>query len=544
MSHSTVAPGRHWLAGVLALGFLVSSIAPLSAQDNRQLLDKLLKEYIQSELEKMDQKTNPASGGTTPTATKQVVDNSREIHNDLQEFTRDTDDLALSLSADSRRIDGLNQILPSLYQLRARSSILAEKTQTGNQWSNLLEDIKTIDRDWRTVSFKLDQLQGLTQQQTRLASRLDQISADLIQHLDARPQMNTYELTRTLASLSVDFENLLEEIDLEISNAGDRRDLLLEGRKAQQQVQHISLLIRDEAQYDTIKSEYQRFKGIWDPMLTKLQTYDNRYIERSLRRINESDRSIHELLWMPHEIDRQQLVYQTSLLKKDVDEFFARTPLKLLITLPNPEFVLSTADAFYGVCENFTDIVNRNGSREDMVDAFRYIEESQAEFITMFKPIRSQAALNVLNSIDKHVQDLRGGLVLEEQFDRRKAIELGASLQNLSEHLHMDTKLWLSHVQVSYEQQAEDATARFSQLAARFHQQALNGSNAKQLQTISDDLYEQWRSVHSYISRSTNEDRAHLARLAAHIGPTLVEVRTLTQDAGNGPLAAGGFNRN
>ena len=65
--------------------------------------------------------------------------------------------------------------------------------------------------------------------------------------------------------------------------------------------------------------------------------------------------------------------------------------------------------------------------REDMVDAFRYIEDSQTEFITMFKPIRSQAALNVLNAIDKHVSDLRGGLILEEQFDRSKAIELGAT---------------------------------------------------------------------------------------------------------------------
>ena len=109
----------------------------------------------------------------------------------------------------------------------------------------------------------------------------------------------------------------------------------------------------------------------------------------------------------------------------------------------------------------------------------------------------------------------------------------------------MDTKLWLSHVNVPYEQQAEDATSRFSSLAAKFHQEALNGSNGTRLQQMSDDLYEQWRTVHSYISRSTNEDRAHLARLAAHIGPTLVEIRTLTQDAGNGPLASGsGFPRN
>jgi hypothetical protein len=262
-------------------------------------------------------------------------------------------------------------------------------------------------------------------------------------------------------------------------------------------------------------------------------------MERSLRRISESDRSIQDILWIPHEIDRQQLTYQTSLLKKDVDEFFSRTPLKLLISLPNPEYVISTADAFYGVCENFTDIVNRNGNREDMVDAFRYIEDSQTEFITMFKPIRSQAALNVLNAIDQHVHGLRSGLTLEEQFDRRKAVELGASLQNLAEHLNMDTKLWLSHVQVNYARDAQAATTRFAELAAKFHQQASSSGHATTLKSLSNDLYEQWRVVHGYLTKSTGEDRAHLAQLASHIGPNLIELQTLTQDAGTGPLAAG-----
>jgi hypothetical protein len=543
MLSSPVDRARPWLCGVLILPLILTMCTRTQAQDSRrELLDNYLKDLIKNELQKLEQKNQPDE--FAPSAPKVKVDNSREIHSALRSFTNDCDDLALSLITDSRRIPGLNQLLPEIYQLRARSSVLADKTAQGNDWSNLLDDIKTIDRDWRTVSFKLSQLQGLSRQQTRLMARLDQTSQDLIGDLNARPQINTYELTQALASLQVDFQNLLEEVEFEITDSTERNSLLIEGRQAQQQVGHMSLMVRDGADYDSLVEEYGRFSQIWSPMLTKLQGYNNRYIERSLRRISESDRNIHELLWLPQEIDRQQLMYQTSLLKKDVDEFFARTPLKLLISLPNPEYVLSTADAFYGVCENFTDIVNRNGSREDMVDAFSYIVDAQADFIETFKPIRSQAALNVLNSIDQHVHDLREGLILEEQFDNRKAIELGASLQNLAEHLHMDTRIWLSDVQVGYERQAEAATARFSELAAEYHRQALNGSNASKLKSLSDDLYEQWRIVHSYISRSTNEHRTHLARLASHIGPAVVELRTLTQDAGAGPLAGSPFPRN
>lgn len=520
-------PVTRSVGGCLLTLFLTLGIANTGfAQTEREkYLEELLKSLVESELQKIENKTPPALGTAAPAR----VDNSRKIHETLNSFSKDCSELAMSLGESAVRIPGAREQLTELYRLRARSALLAEKTAQGDQWGNLLEDIRSIDRDWRTTSLKISQLRGLSQAQTRLIQRLDTSSGTLMGYLNARPQLNYFELTQAVATLNTAFENLLEEISFEMTDTTESRNLMLEGRKIQQQTRQIGLLVRDQADYEAIKNEYSRYQQMWEPMMVQLRKLDNRYIERSLRRISDANRSMHELLWLPHQVDRQKLLYVTSMLKKDVDDFFARTPLKLLISLPDSEYVLPTADAFYGVCENFTDSVERGENHQEMIDAFQYITESEKDFSRLFKPIRSQAALNVLTAIDQHIRELQQALVLKENFDRRQTINLGASLENLAEHVHLDTKLWLDRSNESFKVQALAATSDFSRQAAEFHKQALSGANVAQLRTLSEKLYDSWRKVHGYISLSRDEDRAHLARLATHIGPNLVEIRTLVQ---------------
>ena len=516
---------------LLAL-FVGVCLAPnASAQsDRKELLENLLKELLKDEQQKLDDHTQPSLSGAPKANVK--VSNSRQIHQELERFSRDCSDLALSLSESTQQIPGIRERLTDLYRLRARSSLLSDRTETGDQWSNLIDDVKSLDRDWQSLSYKLGQLNGLSQNQKRLVQRLDGSSQNIMGYLSPGQggrQLNYYELTRTLAALNVDFQNLIEEVQFELGNTQSGQNTIIEIRKTQQQARHMSLLVREESGYEALNREFDRLNQLWDPILMNLRKENNRYIERALSRISDSMTAMHELLFRPHQIDRQKLLYLTSLLRKDVDEFFSRTPLKLLIHLPDSDYILPTADAFYGVCENFTDLVERGENEQQLVEAFSYITDSQEEFSRVFKPIRSQAALNVLTAIDNHVTELRTAMVIQESFDRRKAIELGASLENLSEHLHLDTQLWLSEVNVGFKNEALRETSSFAQRAAEFHRQALQGASISKLRTLSADLYENWRRVHGYISLSQGEYRSHLARLATHIGPTIVEMRTLVQ---------------
>jgi hypothetical protein len=523
--------GARAISGCLLTLFLTLGVANVGfAQSNRanrdKQLEEMLKSLIESELQNLERRNESFSSAATQNTR---VENARQIHTTLKTFSQDCSDLALALGESIITIPGAREHLTELYRLRARTALLAEKTEQGDQWGNLLEDIRSVDRDWRTTSLKISQLRGLNQNQTQLVGRLDRSSETLMGFLNARPQLNYFELTQALASLNTSYENLLEEISFEVTNPAQSRNLQSEVRKIQQQAQHMGSLIRDRSDYEAIRSEHARLDRMWDPIMVQLRRFDNRYIERSLRRISDANRSIQSLLWLPHQVDRQKLLYVTSMLKKDVDDFFARTPLKLLISLPDSEYVLPTADAFYGVCENFADSVERGENHQEMIDAFQYIAENEREFNRLFTPIRSQAAVNVLTSIDQHIRELKDALAVRETFDRRKAVTLGASLENLAEHLHMDTKLWLSHTNQSFSAQALAATTEFSSLSAEFHRQASNGATIAQLRSLSDRIHESWRKVHGYISLSQNEDRIQLARLATHIGPNLVEIRTLVQ---------------
>ncbi len=521
---------RRPLAALLAVTFVVGGLSSARAQDNRQqIIDELLRNLIQIEQDKISNQslTSPAPSTINP-ATLPVKD-PRALNAALKEFSTACADLAMSLYNDINRVSGVRPLLTDVYRLRARSSVLADKTVSGDEWKTLMEDISSIDRDWRVLSFKLAQVPDLSQSQTRLMARLDKSTETIGGLLKASPQVNYFELSQTLSALNVDIANLIDDIEIELGNSDSTRGLLIEAGKLQQQVRLIGTLVRDQSTHSRIVEEYGRFTKLWEPLIIRLQRLGNRYVDRNVRRIGESTRKLQELLWLPHEVDRQNLLYVTSLLKKDVDEFFSRTPLKLLIALPNSQYVLATADQFYGVCENFTDLVERNQNMAELVDAFRYIEETEEEFSRIFKPIRSQAALTVLTAIDRHVGELRNELVLNKSFDRSRATQLAASLANLSENLNLDTRIWLNRTQPNYRDKALQATARFAQLSGEFHRQILSGANGTQLATLSNQLYETWREVHGYISLSTNEDRIRLARLAAEIGPAIIELRTLVQ---------------
>jgi hypothetical protein len=104
-------------------------------------------------------------------------------------------------------------------------------------------------------------------------------------------------------------------------------------RKLQQQVTRIEELVIDNYPYERIVSEYNRFERAWAVMLDQVASISNTYVQRSVRRIIDADNLIHELLWIENTTSRAQLKQTADALIRDVDEFYNRTPLKLLVEL-------------------------------------------------------------------------------------------------------------------------------------------------------------------------------------------------------------------
>ena len=332
--------------------------------------------------------------------------------------------------------------------------------------------------------------------------------------------------------MSAVLHNLMDDIEIEVPRSQQQIDLLLRGRRIEQQARQVANTVEDTGDYQQVAAQYREFQRVWYPFATDLRPLNNRYLERSVRRVNDVDSSIHELLWLPYQMDREKLLYLCSVLKRDVDDFFVRAPLKLMIELPNSDQVLTVADEFYGVCQNFTDVVSRGEDVQQIVDAYHYIEDSWRSFSSLFRPLKSQAAQQVLAEIDNNIVALGQALQIQAGANQgghyqQNVVEIAASLDNLSRHLENDIGQWLSVRAVDYRDYAIQDAAQFRQDCQQIHEMLARQATAQDLAREADQLTRDWRRVYDDIQRCTTAEKPHLQRMAAQISPQVVELRTI-----------------
>ena len=524
-------------AGALLLAAAAVCVSAETAEaqrrptDRRDMVDDLLRSLIETESDRREYRRSPVPERRS-TPSPRVVDSPTDqmltMRRALDGVSRDADRLATMLDAERTRVPDVRVYLADVLKLRARVSVLSQRARTLNDHRLLQEDLKAVDRDWRVLAYRLTRIRGLSRQTLDQIERLTSYAKAIGQVYELDPQIDQGALLRQTAALTSDLQSLHQDMEIELETSPDRSELLLLARRAQQQADQVTQYILDRQNYSTIVSEYQKFQRIWYPLATRLRVHQSSYLERSVRRIRHADEEIHELLWIPKQMDREQLVHLTNVLKSDVDEFFTRAPLKLLIGLPRSNEALASADQFYGVCENFIDSVNRNEDMDSLVDAYRYIDNAWHTFHDIYRPLQSAAAQRVLAEIEYSVNSLRDSLqVAETGFDHQALLQRAATLENLAEHIELDTRDWLSRDAVNFRSECLREAEDFHRNATSFHRMAaVRTSSITELQRESDRLYENWRRLYRYVSRCNTEDRAHLARLASQITPTLVDLRT------------------
>lgn len=518
---------------VLAMGGVIVAVSPsrVAAQVNTQresIVDQLLRSLIESELEKrQNARAATRIPDPAPTSLSGGAPDVRQTQQILADVAQEANRLTNTLNAEQNRNPAIRPLMNDVLQARARATVLAQQSSRNVDPQQLQIDLKELDRTWRLIAYRLGRIPNLSTEARGSIAKLNQYEQQLRDLFKVTPQVDHRGLFQQTASLSSSLSHLLEDIEIELDQAADLNKLLIEGRRVEQQARQLLNLVADEEPYDVLVKQFQKFQEQWYPFAGRLRPFENRYIERSVRRVSSIENGMHETLLLPRRLDRQQLVHLTGVLQKDVNTFFTRAPLKLLIELPNPELVLSTADEFYGVCDNFIDCVQRGEEGQNLIGCFQYIEEGWQSFNRVFRPIKSDAAQHVLTEIEQSIYALRQELQLQEPFDRRLAADLAAALENLSETLDADTQAWLSKDRPSFRAQAMRDSAAFAAATHRFHESILAGASPNQLRTEISELYDQWRRVYSYISQCQTSDRAHLGRMASRITPTLVELRTM-----------------
>ncbi|WP_373650958.1 hypothetical protein [Schlesneria sp. DSM 10557] len=447
----------------------------------------------------------------------------------VRKFSDTMTQLSYGLNEEMGRIPGLRQSNTEALRLSATAVIVSKHAEKHGADPLLQEEIQQVDADWRELAFRLERIPGLSGESKDLMKVLNETSQRIRQVIGIQPQLNRQRLLLKAASLVADLEGLQEDLATELGNGEDAQTYRRSVSRLRQIALNLVTVIRDDrSESKVIVEAYKQFETLWGPVASKLQEEENRYIDHGIRRVAAATSEIHQLLLLPHKMDQSQFIQLSSYLRKDIDEFFERTPLLLVMQLPKAKQALSVAEQFYNVCNEFSSAVDQGQGEKEITALFRRIEQAERSFIDVFQEVDSDKAVAVLNRIHRTVNTLRTSLHLQpDDFDYRAAEELAASIQHFSEQVDQVTRRWLNQDRQPYTQTCLEETQKLTRQAARIHDHLLSGRSASSLEGEVTELYETWRRVYAYIVKCQTEDRRTMGRISSNLTPAMVQLRTM-----------------
>lgn len=520
-------------ASALAQGSRTRPVS-MSTEDRRQMMDGFSDSLYRAEEQRFDDRLQYDMQRMGPLYdASRVTPEMLKLRPLVKAAASEGSRLVRFLDDDARLNPGLRLLSSDALKLNARVQVLAQKIQQVSDQRLVDEDFRALDAGWRELGYKLGRTRDLSRDTLASLSSIEDLAGQIAGILKITPQVDSRQLQQRVTTLAADFRTLYEDIGYEMGRTQNANALLMGVSRVRSSLDRFSdLILRNDLDQQQLAAEYQRFQQQWYPLAQQLQATGNRIFDRSLRRITLTDNEIHSLLLLPPQGDKQQLLYLTGVLRKDIDEFFQRTPLSLLIHLPNSERALATADQFYGVCEHFIDTVSNpvggQSRDQDLVDAFRYIEEAEQSFSQTFRGVKSTAALAVLQQIEQTIDTLRQVLQIQShEFDRSQAIELAADVANMTDDLDRVVRRWLQTERPPFASDCLREVENLARGSADLQRKLYSNASIVEISRDSEDLYDNWRTVYNYLVKCTTEDRRELGRISTRLTPALFQLRTM-----------------
>ncbi len=445
----------------------------------------------------------------------------------MKEALDEANRLMRLLDADYARNPSLRPLVQQLLELRAQAQRLNDDLNARIPLQSILVSFRTLDSDWRLLSHRLSQVPRLGQETLRSVERLDRLDREVGKLFQVDPTLDRRTLLQQLAVQVNSLRTIIDELRLDATGGNRMAQLVTDSGKVQQQIGRVEQVVLSSGSYEQIVNEYNRFIRMWTVLLDQLRVLDNRYIERQIRYIVDANNSVHQLLWLEHTSNRPLLQQTATALMRSVDEFYNRTPLKLLLNVSNLSQAMQTANDFYGTVQNFKDQLDRNESDAMVLESYKDVEEYGYQFTRTFERLNSQAARVVLREIEDGIASLRSELNLAgtvSQVDYRRLLPLAASLENLADNMDFDIRIWLNSDRQSFREEALQASKVFMTRTRRLHQMLQGQPTLQELQRESSALYEDWRKVYQFLGYCRTSDRQNLASLAREINEGIYDV--------------------
>ena len=336
-------------------------------------------------------------------------------------------------------------------------------------------ELRELDAGWNRTAKQLKAIPGLTRTAEQAINTAVEADRAVERALNiSGAVLDRAALQRAVVGLEYAVRNLAGEIDFgaAIGSSAERNQLLTACNNAQQQARRMAGMLYDGYDVDRGRmiEEYRRFTQLTGPVIRTLRTNPDRGVNRAVRTVQELQQETSDLLLIDRTVDADELRYRVADLEADVERFFKKTNLEVLRDIPRAEEALASADAFWGVFENFRSVLNIESDPAEWAAAYGYIDQEWRDFRSIYSAVNSEQARTDLREIEAGMDALRESLSLTQRFDRDAVAELAAQIEASAYSIKRDGEQWLRQVRPPYMTAALRDLVAYEDMSRRFHE--------------------------------------------------------------------------
>lgn len=498
------------------------------AQDG-SLIGGLLRELLESQIRRREQKTQQriVIPGQKIVVPREIPPNVRTARGYCDSFATESQRLVQILRSQAASVGGVRPSIEELLRLQARAQVMSKRFASPLERRVAIEDVRALDRDWRTAEYHLQRLRGLPNDCRKSINRLNSLNKQCCELFDIGPQINRHEIERLAGALAAEIQHL--ERDVEYEMRGNVRQLVTRLRRAETAAQLLGAAVADGDGYDAIVGEFQDFTKKWNAISRTLDQNNNRHVARSVEQVHAITRAIHEQLWLPIGIDYGHIEHIATVTGQRVKLLNDSFSLSMLTELPDAPAVIRSAQALSRQLTNICTCAAKTGADDQLVQHWADLDASWRKFSHHTDPINSAEIRRLRAEISANIDAMRHGLGVQLAFDRAAVTRYAAELEAIALQAQRRVAMWQrrpnARVDAAMIRQAKQLITDCQGL----HEGCAGDLSRERLARDVDRIAKSWTRLRPQLMQCKTVDQRALQRISDDATARLIRLQTVLQ---------------
>ena len=516
-----------------SLLWLSTSTTPAFGQQGPQILEGLLKDLLRSQVERNyapPEERHPllvpgkrSEQQVAPNRVPDVVLRAGRMYGSL---ANESQRLARLLRQDARTTAGIKGQLDKVLMIQARAQLLSEKFTTPQKEDFILDNMRALDRDWRTTAYRLNNLRGLSDPCRRAIQRIDAINQQCCGLLNLEPQINRRELIRLADALAAEIHHLERDVEYEVRSNPRARQIVMRLRRLEARAKLFSDSVANRDNLEIVVAEYQQFISEWRAVEQELMTFNDRHIDRTVEQIHEVTRAIQDQLRIPVSVDRAHIKHLAHSAQQRIKALGDSFSLSMLSELPDPVSVVHAAKALNAETTHLCNEVD-TGSDDHLFEHWSELNKAWAAFDQHTANIDSPRIRSLRGEISDHIEAMRQGLGIELIFDRREVIRAVAELEGIAEQAQYHIGQWQRRPGSSLDATLITSAKSLIGDIHHLHEECAGKASREHLARDCNKLAQRWSSLRPQLMQCRTIDQHALHRISDDATAKLIHLQTL-----------------